>query len=693
MEHIPELSRQLPKEQVEQIQADGSAIVDMSMNAGELEGMKRTIELAEVVNLAIDIESRTEETIPSYYNEKTLLTGEKALVEMAQVVVDEYVEDLNSRKVWEENTADQIKFFTSFMDKKTSPWVGASNVNLPLLTVAALQFHARAYDALFPSKGVVQVVNTGDEDIERGERVGKFMNFQLYHDIKDYEEGMDKTLLQLPIIGCVFRKTFYDTIEQQVTSCYVSAADFVVNYGAYSLSKASRVTHVIYMDKNDIRKRVNDNIFVKKAWDLSWDANYLNAPIPHSPIKAAIDKAVGEKDVRTYNLPRIILEQHRNWDINGDGIGEPVVITVDLLDKKVLRITNRTVTDETGKGQTIEYFTKYGFIPNPEGFYDLGFGTLIRGLNESANTIVNEVIDAGSLANLQGGFVAKRSGMRKGELKFKMGVYQEVDMHLDDMQKAIYSFNFKGPNQTLYAVLGLLYEYSKLVSSISETMTGQLPASDTPASTVLALIEEGRKVFSSIHKRIHRSFKQELAKIYRLNGIFLDEIKYFKALGDNKVPQGDTLVVGRLDFKGTLDVIPVSDPNITSNAEKIMKAEQALKNVIELDPQNSEAMYNVRKRYFEALEIPNIGELLKPPPPPPDLSQEEENAAMITEKPATVLPHQDHLHHLKVLEDLISGPYAAQLTPTAKKLVERHRLEHVAGHYLQSKQEEGVADV
>jgi len=685
MENKIEVPEQKPVNETAQILADGSAIVDLSLQAGEMAGLARSIEIAETLNLVPAILSRTEQEIPSYYNEKTLLTGEKALEEMGIVVVEEYTQDLDSRKTWEDNTADQIKLFTSFMDIKTSPWTGCSNVNLPLLTVAALQFHARAYDALFPSKGAVQVVNTGDEDIERGERVGKFMNFQLYYDIKNYEEGMDKTLLQLPIVGCVFRKTYYDVVKQQVTSCYVSAADFVVNYGAYGLDEAPRKTHVLYLYKNDIRKRVSENIFIKKGWDLTWDSSYQNASVPRSPIKDAIDKAVGEKDARTINLPRIILEQHRDWDINGDGIAEPVVITVDLLDKLVLRITNRTTMDETRKEQTIEYFTKYGFLPNPEGFYDLGFGTLIRGLNESANTIVNEVIDAGSLANLQGGFIAKRSGMKKGELKFKMGVYQEVDMHLDDMQKAIYSFNFKGPNQTLYAVLGLLYEYSKLVSSISETMTGQLPASDTPASTVLALIEEGRKVFSSIHKRIHRSFKQELAKIYRLNGIFLDEQKYFKALGDNKIPQGDSITIGRVDFKGTLDVIPVSDPNITSTAEKIMKAEQALKNVIELDPQNTEAVYITRKRYFEALEIPNVDMLLKPPPPPPDMAQEEENALMLMEKPATVLPHQDHLHHLEVLEDLISGAYASQLTPTSKKLVERHRLEHVAGHYLQTK--------
>lgn len=667
------------------IQPDGSAMVNVADPVQE-KVIQRMSELKEVANILISIENVTDQIFPSYYSEQTFLTGEKMLEEMGQVVSKEYEQDLESRSVWEENTAEQLKLFTSFMDIKTSPWDKCSNVNLPLLTVAALQFHARAYDALLPAKGAVQVVNTGDEDIERGERVGKYMNFQLYYEIKDFEEGMDKTLLQLPIVGCVFRKTYYDEVKQIVTSSYISAADFVVNYGAYNLDSAPRKTHILYMDKNDVRKRVKEGIFTQKAWDLAWDASYKNAQVPRSPIKEMIDKVIGETDVRTDNIPRIILEQHRLWDIDQDGIAEPVVITVDYLDKKVLRVTDRRVVNfDTGKEEIIEYFTKYTFIPNPEGFYDLGFGTLIRGLNESANTIVNEVIDAGSLANLQGGFFVRRSGLKKGNLKFKMGEYQEVDTHLDDLHKAIYSFDFRGPNQTLYSVLGLLYEYSKLVSSISETMTGQLPASDTPASTVLALIEEGRKVFSSIHKRIHRAFKQELAKVYRLNSVFMDEKKYFKALGDTKIPQGNTMLIGRSDFKGTLDVIPVSDPNITSAAEKIMKAEQALKNIVELDPQNANALFVARKHYFESLDIPNISEYLQPPPEPPDLAPEEENAAMLMERPATVLPQQDHLHHLDVLEDLITGTYSGQLTPTAKKLVEGHKREHIAGSYLQFK--------
>lgn len=667
---------EIPKEGLE---------VSIQENESNIKELERMLEVVESVNLVNHILQKDTAIYPSYEDGKKLLTGKELLDEMGRVVVEEFKIDLESRKQWDENTADNFKLFSSFMETKTVPWENCSNVSLPLLATACLQFHARAYDALLPAKKAVQIVNTGDEDADRAMRVGKYMNFQVYHDMPGFEEGMDKTLLQLPLFGCVVRKTFYDIDLAKVVSYHVPISDFVVNYGARSLADAQRTSHVFYPYKNDIMKKVLSGAYSENAKDLSWDSTYQTVGLPDSSLKTMVDKSTGIFDARIKKLPRIFIEQHRLWDINGDGIEEPVVITVDLIDEKVVRITERSYFDEMGKVQTIEHFTKYSFIPNPEGFYDLGFGTLIRGLNEAANTIVNEVIDAGSLANLQGGFIAKRSGLRKGDVKLKMGVFQEVDMHLEDLSKAIYKFDFRGPNQTLYAVLGLLYEYSKLVSSISETMTGQLPASDTPASSVLALIEEGRKVFSSIHKRIHRGFKEELKKIYRLNGIYLNEKIYFKTLGDNNVPQGDAVVTGRSDFKGTLDVIPVSDPNITSTAEKVMKAEQALKNVVEFDSQNGAAIYEARKRYLEALEVPDVDKLLQPPPEPPDLPQEEENAMMITERPAPVLPNQDHLHHLTILEDLISGAVSKTITPAAKRLVEKHRQEHIAGHYLQTK--------
>ena len=251
--------------------------------------------------------------------------------------------------------------------------------------------------------------------------------------------------------------------------------------------------------------------------------------------------------------------------------------------------------------------------------------------------------------------------------------------YIDDIKKAIYNFDFQGPNQTLYSTLGLLYEYSKLVASVSETMTGQLPASDTPATTVLALIEEGRKVFSSIHKRIHRSFKKEINKVYRLNSIFLDERRYFKVLGDRNMPTGDTTNVGRSDFIDTLGVIPVSDPNIISRAERVIKAEQ-LKQDVQTNPLtsgNQESLYVATRRYYESLDIPNIDEVLKPPPKPQDIPPIEENALMIKEQTPNVLPQQDHLLHMSIHEDLLIGTFKDQISLQTKKIVEFHQKEHL----------------
>jgi hypothetical protein len=381
---------------------------------------------------------------------------------------------------------------------------------------------------------------------------------------------------------------------------------------------------------------------------------------------------------------------HRGWDIDGDGIEEPYVITVDYETRQVLRITDRRYYDWQGRVQTIEYFTKYGLLPNPEGFYDLGFGILITGLNEAGNAIINEVVDAGHLANVQGGFISRRSGIKRGKLTFKRGEFQEIDTYVDDLKKAIFTFDFKGPNQTLYAVLGLIYEYSKLVSSISETMTGQLPASDTPATTVMALIEEGRKVFSTIHKRLHRSFKKELSKLFRLNSIFLDEKLYFMVLGDAAQPQRDPATgqpimeqIGKTDFANTIDVVPVSDPTIISRAEKVLKAQQAYQLTLSspLTSSNINAIYVAQKALYEALELPNVAELLQPPGPPPDMTPEDENADMLREKPAHALMQQDHMHHIGIHDEMTNSAYGEQMSPAAKKLSESHRREHISFQY------------
>lgn len=628
--------------------------------------------------------------------------GDSVLTEIGDQVCIDFDNDDSSRREWKEGVQRSIKLFTNFLPRKTSPWDNASNINLPMLAVACLQFQARAFDAIIPPKGVVNTIATGDEDLLKADRVAKYMNYELLYKMDDFEEGMDKSLIQLPIEGTVFRKTYFDPIAGRNRSEYISASDLVVSYNYKgSVEDAPRKTHVLYMRQNDINMRARAGIYTSDAF------NTIPAVMDVVPISDTIRKTADEiKGISSSPNPfdrdpyRIVLEQHRGWDLDGDGIEEPYVITVDYATRKVWRITDRRFADWKGDIQTIEYFTKYDLIPDPEHFYGLGFGILLTGINEAANEIVNEVIDAGHLANMQGGFISRRSGIKRGSLTFKRGEFKEVDTYIDDLKKAIFSFDFKGPNQTLYAVLGLLYEYSKLVSSVSETMTGQLPASDTPASTVMALIEEGRKVFSSIHKRIHRAFKKELSKLFRLNSIFLDERTYFLLIGTDRIPVMDEngrtieIPIGRSDFTNKIDVIPVSDPMITSRAEKVMKAQTAYQLTLTspLTASNQNAIFEAQKALYEALEIPNWSSILQPPPPPPDLSPEDENAQMIQEKPVTALPHQDHLHHIGVHDQFVNGEFGMELSPTTKQLLQQHRQQHLAGLYMQQVQEQQIAN-
>ena len=658
---------------------DGGVEIDFG---GETKDVVDETTVVETFNMVGVIKKKRSEFYRSYHNPANKLSGEDFLKELGELAVDQYDEDEASRTQWLSNMTAANKIFTSIMDKKSTPWEDASNINLPILATSALQFQARAVEALVPSKGIVQTQAVGPEDELPARRVMKAMNHQLYNEMGDFEYGMDKSLLQLSLEGSIFRKTFFDERVGQIRSNYVSANDFVINYGAESLEDAERYTHVLHFSRSDIIWRALNGVYDEEvALEVANTAADTEAK---SELKLETDRSQGIMDNQDdLRIPRKILEQHRGLDLDGDGIDEPYVVTLDYDTSKVLRITPRRYTNELGEEINIDYFTHYEFFPNPEGFYALGFGTLLLGLNAASNSILNQVVDSGTLSILQGGFISTRSTIRKGQLQFKMGEFKEFDGYTDDIRKSIFTMDFKGPDATMFQVLGLLFDMARQVASISETMTGQLPASDTPATTVLALIEEGRKVFSTIHKRIHRAFKKELSKIYRLNGIFMDEAQYVAFFGESELAQGASIS----DFQQPRDVIPVSDPTITSIAEKIIKAEQR-RQIILTDPlsgQNQQSIYLATRALLELLDTKELDQLYPPPGPPPDISPHEENAGIITEKPAQALPEQNHEHHLEIHESLLVD-FGDNLTPAATKLTEQHIREHLGLGYLVAQQ-------
>ena len=412
--------------------------------------------------------------------------------------------------------AEWYKLFTGFRDKKNFPWDSCSNVHIPLLGTAVMQYHARAYDALFSAREIAKCYSTDGkpESMDAAKRASKYLNYQITEEMEEWEEEADNAFIIQAIYGVAVKKTYYDGLLGRITSRLLDVSSFVAPYRCRRLEDAVRKTHYFNITLNDVKKRAALGIYIDDAKDLKstdTDSHTIDSNIPIS-----VDKATGETKPSETEEQVLILEQHRLLDIDEDGISEPYIVTVEYDSGLVLSIMERWDNDPlTGKQLTFEYFTAYPFIPNPESWCGFGFGMFMEGLNESANTVLNQLIDSGTLANVlcMSGFINKRSGLKKGQIRAKLGEFVEVDANSSDFAKDIFQFRADPPSAVLFTVLGLLQQYSKEISSVSDSLLGKLPPSDTTATTMLAVMEQGMKVFSVIHKRNHRSFKKELKKI------------------------------------------------------------------------------------------------------------------------------------------------------------------------------------
>lgn len=532
---------------------------------------------------------------------------------IGRTLVEWFDEDDATRKEWLEKSEEYLRLATQVVEKKSFPWTNAANVKYPLLTTAAMQFNARAYPALVPGpKMVTGMVIGNDPNAEKqgaAERIGKHLSYQLLFEMENWEEEMDKLCFMLPIVGCVFKKTYYDPLKKINHSHLVLPKDFVIDYYAKSVDNAARKFHVIYKNKNQVVERERSGIFLEE--DLG-----LLTSVDESGKQKVNNKA--EEPKVTPATPYKFIEAHCWWDLDDDGYEEPYIITVSYNTKKVVRIVPRY--DETGiqfndkdevvKITPIEYFTKFGFIPNPDGsIYDLGFGLLLGGLNETVNTLTNQLLDSGTLNNLQAGFLGRGLRIKGGNTRFQPGEWKPVDFTGDDIKKHIFPLPTKEPSEVLFKLLEALVSSTKEISSIADIMVGKMPGQNTPATTTMQTVEQGLKVFTAIHKRVYRALQHEYAKLFRLNGKFLDEKVYFTI----NSPEGpEAQEVYKQDYSNSISVKPASDPNIVSSSQKLMKV-QAVGALLQLGTINPQ-IYT--KQYLEAIEAENINQLMNVQPQP-----------------------------------------------------------------------------
>lgn len=519
-----------------------------------------------------------------------------------------FTSDLDSRSPWEKDLTNWTKLALQISEEKTYPWPNAANIKYPLLATAAMQFAARAYPTLVPSDGKVvkcKVIGSDPEGqkAERARRISTHMSYQVLFEMEDWEEDMDKLLISLPIAGTCFKKTYWDSSKQRNCSKLVLPKFLVVNYNARNLEDAERVSEVLYLTKRQVKERQNRKIYLDV--DLpDPDGNVLDETIKKSFMNAASD------DTTT---PYMFIEQHAYLDLDDDGYSEPYIITFEHESKKVVRIVPRfdadsTTIDENSKVISIDakqYYTKYSFIPNPDGgFYDIGFGRLLGPLNESANTIINQLVDAGSLSNMQAGFIGKGLRIKMGEAKFQPGEWKAVNAVGDDLKKQIFPLPVREPSSVLFQLLDLLLKSGKELASVAEIFVGKMPGQNTPATTTMATIEQGMKVFTAVYKRVYRSLAKEFQKLYLLNREYMNPEEYIDVL-DEPVPQED--------YQGSEnDIIPGADPTAVSSQEKQAKI-QAVMQLLQLGTIDPMA---VTKLYLEAHDIPNAEKLMKQPQPP-----------------------------------------------------------------------------
>lgn len=510
-------------------------------------------------------------------------------------VVREFEIDDNSRKDWLTKIEGAIDLAMQVAEEKSYPWPRAANVKYPLMTTAAIQFAARAYPAIVAGNNIVKSKLVGehtDEKREKADRVATHMSWQMSEEMEEWDEDTDKLLHILPIVGCVLRKTWFDPDKGRNCSRLVHPKKGVVNYNAVSLADAPRITEVLEFYPYQI---------TEKRRLGTW--RDIDLPL-----------TVGEDE----DAPHEFLEQHRMLDLDEDGYEEPWIVTVHKESAKVVRIVPRfdemriiqNARGEIAKIDPIHYYTKYSFLPSPDGsFYDVGFGMLLSPINETINASINQMLDAGHLQNVGGGFINNSLKLKGGALRFKPGEWKQVDM-TGGVTNPVIPIPHPGPSVVLFSLLELLLQAGKDISAVQDVLTGEQGANE-PATTTLARIEQGLKVFTAIYKRIFRALKGELGKLFDLNAQYLNPDTYYTVLDEQQQ-------IGPEDYdRSSFDVVPVADPSSVSDMQKLARA-QFLMEFIQDPAVNG---MEIRRRIFEAAGVDDLDELfdVQPPQPPPEM--------------------------------------------------------------------------
>ena len=589
---------------------------------------------------------------------------------LASELMEKYTNYKESRQEWAESYREGLNLLGFKYTTRTEPFRGASSVTHPVLAEAVTQFQAQAYKELLPADGPVRTQIMGDANVakeEQSKRVKDFMNYQIMDQMKEYEPEFDQMLFYLPLSGSTFKKVYYDDLLGRAVSKFIPAEDLVVPYSATSLEDAEAVIHVIRMSPNDLRKQQINGFYR--------DIDLGEPPVQEDKLKQKELELEGVTSNGTEEM-YTILEMHVDVDLEGHedvdpedgeptGIKLPYIITIDEANSKVLSI-RRNYGEQDPLKKKKDYFVHFKFLPGL-GFYGLGLIHMIGGLSRTATVALRQLLDAGTLANLPAGFKTRGVRMRDDAQPLQPGEFRDVDVPGGNIKDQFMQLPFKGPDQTLLQLMGVVVAGAQRFASIADMQVGDMNQGAAVGTTV-ALLERGSRVMSAIHKRLYVGLKNEfklLANVFK---------SYLPPEYPYDVP-GASRNIKVQDFDDKVDILPVADPNIFSQTQRISMAQTQLQ-LAQSNPKIHN-LYQAYRSMYDAIGVKNVNAILPPPAAPTPMDPSLEHIMAISGKPFQAYPGQDHKAHIDAHLSFMSISMV-QNNPMAMMSLQKNILEHIS---------------
>jgi hypothetical protein len=621
------------------------------------------------VEINFDPNAASPEGGDEHYANLAEFLPDDVLSEMGSDLSQKYQDYQMGRKDWERTYTTGLDLLGFKYDMKTEPFQGASGATHPVLAEAVTQFQALAYKELLPADGPVRTAVIGapnPEKQQQAQRVKDFMNYELMEKMKDYEPDFDQMLFYLPLAGSAFKKVYYDELQGEPTSKFVPADDLIVPYTATSLEDAEAIIHRVKVSKNELRKQQVAGFY--RDIELGQPRNVEN-DVEKKERELEGQRKTQDDDVYT------LLECHINLDIEGfedtdesgepSGIKIPYIVTVEEATRNVLSIKRNYEIGDPKKNK-IDYFVHFKFLPGL-GFYGFGLIHMIGGLSRTATAALRQLLDAGTLSNLPAGFKMRGIRIRDDAQSIQPGEFRDVDAPGGNLKDSFMMLPFKEPSATLLNLMGIVVNAGQRFASIADLQVGD-GNQQAAVGTTVALLERGSRTMSAIHKRIYSSLKSEFKLLARVFKLYLPPEYPYDIVGGQRM-------IKQADFDDRVDILPVADPNIFSQTQRISLAQTELQ-LATSNPQIHN-LYQAYRNMYEALGVKDIDTLLIKPQPPQPLDPSLENIMALSGKPFQAFPGQDHRAHITSHLNFMATNIARN-NPMVLAAMEKNVFEHIS---------------